>query len=113
MKEYTEWLENIDGYSGETVIARAMAGHLEQGTFGSRIPKGVEPPQPWMRRLSNAMADICDKSPPKCKYIRAMQLHYLIGPKKAQEILGRPARTMRRWRLRGEDILRRELKANT
>lgn len=109
LKRWAKWIEKIDGHSRSTTLARAMAGGLTTDGFGPTIPIGVEPDDPELQRVILAMAN-CEAVPKKSRYVTAMQLHYLLGPQKIEEILGKPSSTVRRWRKRGEDILRRELK---
>lgn len=109
LKAWARWIEGIDGYSRSTTLSRAMDGGLSQAGFGPAIPNGVEPSEHWLQRIIHAMAN-CNAVPKKARYVTAMQLHYLFGPQKIEEILGKPSSTVRRWRKRGEDILRRELK---
>lgn len=108
LKRWAKWIEKIDGHSRSTTLARAMAGGLTTDGFGPTIPIGVEPDDPELQRVILAMAN-CEAVPRKARYITAMQLHYLYGPKGVEERLGRPSRTISRWWRRGEDILRREL----
>ena len=110
LTEWAQWLENRHAYSRTTVIGRAMAGQINPGYFGPQEPNDIEAPYGWMRRLVITMAD-CQAVPKKARYITAMQLYYLLGPEEVIRILGRPSSTLRRWKLRGEDILRRALKS--
>lgn len=109
LEEWARWYESIDGYARSTVISRAMAGQLAGGGFDSQAPNGVEPPSGYLKKLVRKMAD-CNATPRKARYVTAMQLHYRFGPEQTAEILGKPSRTLRRWRFKGEDILRREMK---
>ena len=110
LTEWAQWMESRHAYSRSTIIGRAMAGQKIGTVFGPQEPNNIEAPYGWMRRMVITMAD-CQAIPKKARYITAMQLYYLLGPDEVIRILGRPSSTLRRWKLRGEDILRRALKS--
>ncbi len=109
LKSWAEWAEREGpGFSSATVIYHHSMNQF-QGGFGSRIPTGVIPPRS-LEKIVLAM-NMASENRHKVKYITAMQHYYLYGFPLAAYKLDKPIRILRRWKTRGEDILRRQLKA--
>ena len=107
LHDWARWQESQTGYSSQTVIARWLANELgNQG--GAALPLGIEPEAAYLRRLVHAMR-LLSGDPKKARYIKAVQLRYLIGPRQAERLLDRPSRTIRRWCRRGETLLEKQL----
>ena len=110
-QDLTEWAEwairqmETGGYNSVNILHRLIAGDIGNSEFKSSIPIGVEPTQHYLQRLNKAMADLSDDKR-KARYILAMKLYYLLGPKRIKPLLTKDYSTFFRWRKRGENQLR-------
>ena len=111
LKDWAEWVESINPYSGSTILSRAMEGQLtDNGGFKSVIPNGVEPEAIHIKQIEYAMNKLSN-NPRNVQYIMAVRLYYLVGPKKAAKLLGKEKTTAFRHRKRGENKIRKFLQS--
>lgn len=111
LEDWAEWAirqMETGGYNSVNILYRLMAGDIGNSEFKSSIPIGVEPTQAYLRRLDLAMADLSDDKR-KAKYILAVKIYYLIGPKRVRAAITKDYSTFYRWRKRGENQIRAKM----
>lgn len=108
LEDWRDWvLTQLDhgGYASVTLLHKLMSGDIGERNFKSTIPSGIEPTKHYLRHIDRSMADLL-ADPRKVKYITAMRIYYLLGPKRVKKELTKDYSTFYRWRKKGENQLR-------
>lgn len=106
--DWARWFEQSSAWSNTTQLYRAVTERPVTGT-GPTLMKGVSPTEDHVAAINRAVELANMANPRNRMYINAALVCAILGVEKAALAKGKPARTMRTWRARGEQLLQQRV----
>ena len=102
--DWARWFEQTSPWSNTTQLYRAVTEKAVSGT-GPTLMKGVSPTENHVAAINKAVKAADMANPRNRMYLNAALVSAILGVERTALATGKPARTIRTWRTRGEQLL--------